>query len=364
MASRLTGLETKTLLLVALVTLMFAGGWYGNDGKARIEQQGVARVLHLGELLSASASVPQAPSGARRIETVGTAEAALIRMRDAVKALLTDYQFDGASHLRLTVVDEAILTRMGELRRGAEPQGAFDVAAVMRLAAELIGREQQRLELSVGKPSVHTAQSWDWFQPLMLVLTALTAILLLRDARSWRRRALKPDAVKFLEPGQTIADRKALMSGIQVSIASSLNRSKTIGLMYLQVVAPFRLRETLGPQGADQLIGEFANRLRTEFRRSDLVARLDGDVVVVMASDIASRNDLKSLETRIHRVLEALNVAAPHGVLLGVDVGAAMYPIDGYSAEDMLAAARAAMQSVKTMDGQVVVPFKLQASTI
>ncbi|BAT59597.1 response regulator PleD [Variibacter gotjawalensis] len=354
MTPRLTGLEIKSLLLVALIGLLFAGTWYDTAGnRGRSEHQTATRILHLGELIAASTAAQQgAPAGARRLEAVGAAEASLIRMRDAVKLLSADYQFDESAFLRLSVIDEAIVTRLADLRRGGDAQASFDPALGARLAVELLGREQQRLDNSATSgDGVRGAMRW--LQPLLFGLALIIALLLLRDARKWRLRAVKPDATTYMQPGQTIADRRALMSGIQASIVSSLNRSRTIGLMHLQLANATTLRDRLGWESADRMVGEFADRLRSEFRRSDIIARLEGDALVVMASDISSRSDLTGFEQRIRRVLEELNKTAEAGAALNIEVGAAMYPIDGYSAEDMLTAARASVARSKTIDGQI-----------
>jgi diguanylate cyclase (GGDEF)-like protein len=364
MQIRMTGLELKAIaLVVAVAGLVLANAWALHQDSAPLgqaERAGSQRIVHLSELLAAASALPSSiPASARRPQA-GALEASLLRARAALKRLLADYQYDGATFAKLSAIDDGIVGWLADLRRGTaggEPraEGDLDTASVTRIALDLLGSEQQRLERGQSATAVGTLGSvWFVVQAAISALILVLAFLTVRDARAWRRRAEKPDAAKFMEPGQTIADRRALVAGIQTSIVSSLNRSRTIGLMYVELGNLGAIRQKLGWDSADRVVTDIAEMLRSEFRRSDLVARLEGDVMVVMASDISARADLEGIATRIRKVLDKFAISALPDVRIAAEIGSAMYPIDGYSAEDMLAAARNSLLERKTIEGSVV----------
>jgi diguanylate cyclase (GGDEF)-like protein len=363
MQIRVTRLELKAIaLLVAICALVVANGWnlYREDDSSGLDQVASVRMVHLSELVAAASAVPAQAASTQPSDQANALGAVLLRARDALKRLLIDYHYDGATYAKLSAIDDAIVGRLTELRRGntasgPKTDGDLDIASVTRLSLSLLGDEQQRIEsrgqarTEKGSPGAGVV-----FQALPMVAIAVLGFLIVRDARAWRRRAEKPGAAKFLEPGQTVGDRRALVAGIQASIVSSLNKSRTIGLMYVDLTNLGAIRQELGWESADRIVTDVAELLRGELRRSDLVARLEGDVLVVMASDISARCDIEGIATRIRRVLDKFEIAALPDVRITAEIGSAMYPIDGYSAEDMLTAARNSLNERNTFKGFVV----------
>ncbi|WP_237133524.1 sensor domain-containing diguanylate cyclase [Pseudohongiella sp. O18] len=102
-----------------------------------------------------------------------------------------------------------------------------------------------------------------------------------------------------------------------------------------------------GHSSGDTLLVEFTGRLREAVRTSDFAGRYGGDEFLVIARQLESR---ESLDQLIERLRDKLNseLRVPGGTFyVVVSIGAAVCPVDGTSADELLGAADSRMYSDK-----------------
>ena len=146
-----------------------------------------------------------------------------------------------------------------------------------------------------------------------------------------------------LDPATGLLNKAALSPLVGKSIEQSLQKGVTIGLIYLEIDGFKELRQTLGASVANKLLAEAGRHLKETFRRNDHVARLRDAEFAVLVSEISGRDILCRLEERIHEAIAEVRLPELKGRAISASVGLAMYPIDGYSEEDLVAAARDAV---------------------
>ena len=108
------------------------------------------------------------------------------------------------------------------------------------------------------------------------------------------------------------------------------------------------INDTYGHEVGDLVLERVAERLKTLFRESDLMARAGGDEFMVAALNIVGSSDVDILVERIKQVIgepmeELLSSAGatplvPSDVSLnvGVSVGVAVFPGDGDTVEGLI----------------------------
>jgi hypothetical protein len=129
--------------------------------------------------------------------------------------------------------------------------------------------------------------------------------------------------------------------GLQIGVASQAcpRVSCTIGVIYTRFAARHALPATLDDDGARAAAETLVAKMRRVVRQTDHVELLNGDEIVVSICLLRNAEDLKSFAQRL------IGLAQREGgdeAGLALDcAGFAVYPLNGYEGEELIAAARA-----------------------
>jgi diguanylate cyclase (GGDEF)-like protein len=124
-----------------------------------------------------------------------------------------------------------------------------------------------------------------------------------------------------------------------------------VGLLLIDLDGFRRLNDSLGHLAGDAVLRQVAQRLRECARESDTPARLGGDEFLII---LASMTDAADAEIAAERVLEAFAspfVVQEKELRVTCSVGVAVFPKDGFEADDLLRNADAAMHAAKAVAG-------------
>ena len=141
----------------------------------------------------------------------------------------------------------------------------------------------------------------------------------------------------------------------EVERAKRLNRPVTLAMLDLDNFKDFN--DGRGHRAGDDLLKAVSRILREFFRSADTVARYGGDEFAVIVADSAAEEVAARLDD-FRRSVEFLMVplpdaAGPRGVT--VSIGAASWPRDGQTAEDILIRADKRLYEAKRRKGNAVV---------
>ncbi|MCL4164110.1 UNVERIFIED_CONTAM: hypothetical protein GTU68_062218, partial [Idotea baltica] len=107
------------------------------------------------------------------------------------------------------------------------------------------------------------------------------------------------------------------------------------------------VNDSMGHAVGDTLLVEVGNRLQSEVRESDTVARFGGDeFVVVLASDVGEGMKLNILNRLMQSISSPIHINN-HDLINTCSIGVATYPNDGKSAEILIKNADIAMYRAK-----------------
>lgn len=206
-----------------------------------------------------------------------------------------------------------------------------------------IFRDRYRLVTAEGKILwVEDAASVAW-ESTEAGVTAIHAVV--RDITSLRKSQHEFWQLSHFDVLTGLPNRNLLTDRLQQSLARAKREDLHVAVLMMDL-AEYRLAsEALGSREGDQLLKRLADDLRRSVRRSDTLARFDGDTFVLMVPDLREAEDVVPV---LDKLVARLGGATRSGVVAGQvpvpAVGAALAPAEGGSAEDLLDAASEAVK--------------------
>ncbi len=146
------------------------------------------------------------------------------------------------------------------------------------------------------------------------------------------------------DPLTGLANRELFLAQLERALAFGARYARKTGLLFVDLDGFKEINDTLGHAKGDVLLRGVSRRLLQCVRRSDAVGRLGGDEFVLLLPDVTSRRDVAYVRDTILDCLQApLDLGDGQALVVRASIGEAMSPIDGMNAEELLAAADAAM---------------------
>ncbi|WP_052341767.1 putative bifunctional diguanylate cyclase/phosphodiesterase [Salinarimonas rosea] len=155
------------------------------------------------------------------------------------------------------------------------------------------------------------------------------------------RRVAETDALTGL------ANREVIWSRAEAALGRRRAADARGALVLLDVDHFKAINDTYGHDAGDVLLKTTADRLAAAFRNSDTVARLGGDEFAVLVTGIEHADDLVRLLQKVHQRLTEPVTIAGKAIVPGVSMGAAIYPADADTAEDLFKSADIALYETK-----------------
>ena len=109
-----------------------------------------------------------------------------------------------------------------------------------------------------------------------------------------------------------------------------------IGVLRLTIEGLQAINDSHGHQSGDNLIQEAARRLQTVVGERGLVARLGGNSLAVLLTNVAEAAELETLSRAIHTAMQPPVVIGWSHLPLAVRIGTALFPQDASAPEALL----------------------------
>jgi diguanylate cyclase (GGDEF)-like protein len=144
-----------------------------------------------------------------------------------------------------------------------------------------------------------------------------------------------------------LPNRKFLVDRLDRALANPQPPRQALALLHME----FNARQTLCDDGAnhcsDALLRIVAARLNRSVRAEDLVCRLGGDDFACLAPGLPNRAQLGQLVSTLFDIVSAPLKIGNLEILLQLNIGIAIFPADGVTADGLLNSAVAAMRFAK-----------------
>ena len=173
------------------------------------------------------------------------------------------------------------------------------------------------------------------------------------------------EKLAHFDPLTELPNRTLLGDRLHMSIALAQRNQKQLAVCLLDLDGFKQVNDRLGHAAGDQLLIEFAQRMRKELRLTDTLARLGGDEFVLLINDLDSQEECIEVIRRIIDCARQPYLLAEETGHVSASIGITIFPDDGADPDLLLRHADQAMYIAKQSGGNryfMFDPFKDMAA--
>jgi diguanylate cyclase (GGDEF)-like protein len=163
-----------------------------------------------------------------------------------------------------------------------------------------------------------------------------------REAEAQILRAARCD------PLTGLANRAVFMEAVQHAIAHAKRGDRRFAVLYLDLDQFKNVNDTLGHAVGDELLRAVADRLQSNSRTTDIVARFGGDEFAVLMADVNDPTDVAFLAEKLIDALSDPFLVQGNDIRGSVSVGISLFGPEEPDAETMLSRADLALYRAKS----------------
>jgi diguanylate cyclase (GGDEF)-like protein/PAS domain S-box-containing protein len=181
----------------------------------------------------------------------------------------------------------------------------------------------------------------------MLIGTEWHAVATIRDITE-RRRNLEQIRFSAQHDNLTgLANRTVFVEALQQAIQRAQRDGEKFAVLYLDLDHFKDVNDTLGHPVGDLLLQALADRLRSNIRGMDTVARFGGDEFALIQTSIPAPMDAAVLADKLLQAIGAPFTIQGDEIRTGASIGIAVYGLDSLTAEALLSHADVALYRAK-----------------
>ena len=163
-----------------------------------------------------------------------------------------------------------------------------------------------------------------------------------KQAEAQILRAARCDALTGL------VNRAVFMEAVQHAIALAKRGDRSFAVLFLDLDQFKDVNDTLGHPVGDELLKAVAERLRSNTRATDIVARFGGDEFAIMVADIGEPADAAFLADKLIDAMSDPFLVQGNDIRSGASVGIFLFGTDNLDAETILSRADLALYRAKS----------------
>ncbi|WP_293851928.1 putative bifunctional diguanylate cyclase/phosphodiesterase [Steroidobacter sp.] len=178
-------------------------------------------------------------------------------------------------------------------------------------------------------------------------VTALDVHHQLEDKVAERTRQLQELAE--LDPLTGLPNRRHLFTLLNSSLERAAKEQRRVGVLFLDVDNFKNINDSIGHSFGDRVLRGIAQRLQTAVEPLGFAARLGGDEFTIVCEGVTTVEDIAAAGEKIIRAFQSPIDIDGRDLIIGVSVGASVYPDHEQNAEALLIAADTALFNAKSL---------------
>jgi diguanylate cyclase (GGDEF)-like protein len=144
-----------------------------------------------------------------------------------------------------------------------------------------------------------------------------------------------------------LANRTLLADRLNHAISQTARQQGQLAVLFLDLEDFKDVNDTYGHDAGDGVLKRAAERLQACVRAGDTIARLGGDEFVLVLENVAGQQDVDQVVEKIKTGFEQPFDVNAHSIILGINIGCAIYPGDGTDMDTLISYADSRMYQDK-----------------
>ncbi len=144
-----------------------------------------------------------------------------------------------------------------------------------------------------------------------------------------------------------LMNRKLFVSKLAEAIKQAEISQKKLALLYINLDNFKFVNDAYGHDVGDQLLKQVVIRIKENLQETNILARVDGDELMIILEDQASYESIVKITTEISQALTKQFVISSHHITISASIGGSVYPVDGVTAEVLIKKSDGALNYVK-----------------
>lgn len=172
---------------------------------------------------------------------------------------------------------------------------------------------------------------------------------ILSEAFSKLKREKEINKLAYYDHLTELPNRFLFYEIIDEAILKAKNSKEKFAVLFIDLDSFKSVNDTIGHEGGDRLLQQFAQILSGKLGRFDFAARFGGDEFVILMSHL---NNVEQINDRVASMLEIFNrpiIVNNQEFFISASAGVALYPDDGNDRKTLIKNADLAMYSAKDL---------------
>ena len=201
-------------------------------------------------------------------------------------------------------------------------------------------------EKLLGAVSLYSCDMEDYEEEHMRLLETVSRIA--SDAISVSLQHAESESRALTDPMTGLPNARSLQAQFEKEAGRAGRNGSSFQLLMLDLDGFKAVNDTFGHKVGDQMLKEVSKVMRGELRDYDFLARYAGDEFVVIAPETTDE-DIQELCRRMEKAVNGFSLPTTNGrrASVGVSLGAACFPAEGETLDQIIIAADKAMYAVK-----------------
>ncbi len=180
-------------------------------------------------------------------------------------------------------------------------------------------------------------------------------IFTIRDITAQKQQQISLETLAFHDPLTRLANRRKFAEEVKIALEKAEKNGETFAILYFDLNHFKQINDTMGHDTGDEFLKYVAARVASVLRKPDLLARFGGDEFVALLHD-CDESDMKSVSKRLLENVHRPFKVGKHTLIADLSVGAAYYPQNGKTLEELLRRADAEMYQAKQKSRRRILP--------
>ena len=159
-----------------------------------------------------------------------------------------------------------------------------------------------------------------------------------------------------------LPNRLLFMDRLDQYIHKAHRNQDKIAVLFIDMDRFKEINDSLGHAFGDKAIQEVAERIKSQIRETDTLARFGGDEFLMIFNDIDDSIDIVNIIQKVMQSMTDPIIVEDHTIYVTLSIGISIYPDDANKSDDLLKNADAAMYKAKS-DGRNTYRFYTEDMT-